>query len=87
MEFTFNPFGPSVDVMIEQYIGNQIVNQQWISGPPMLLQTQFIQSCQEMMGQSPMKLKMLRYENIWDQFEQKIKPLEYSVEFQNWRDE
>lgn len=71
MEFTFNPFGPSVDVMIEQYIGNQIVNQQWISGPPMLLQTQFMQSCRQMMGQPPMKLKMLRYENIWDQFEQK----------------
>lgn len=87
MEFTFNPFGPSVDVMIEQYIGNQIVNQQWISGPPILLQAQFMQSCQQIMSQSPMKLKMLRYENIWDQFEQKIKPLEYSVEFQNWRDE
>ena len=87
MEFTFSPFGQSVDVMIEQYVGNQIVNQQWISGPPMLLQVQFIQSCQQMMGQLPMKLKMLRWENIWDQFEQKMKPLEYSVEFQNRRDE
>lgn len=81
------PFGQSIDVLFEQYVGNQVVNQQQLSAPAMMLQSQFIQACKQIAGQSPMKIKMTRWEEIWDQIEQKTKPVEYSVEFQNWRDE
>lgn len=85
--FGGDPFGQSIDVLFEQYVGNQVVSQQHLSAPPMMLQAQFIQACKQIAGQSPMRIKMTRWEETWDQIERKVKPVEYSVEFQNWRDE
>ncbi len=82
----FSPFGQSIEVLFEQYVGNQLVNQQRLSAPPMMLQAQFIQACQQIVGQSPMRIRMVRWEEIWNEFEQKMKPIEYSIEFQNWKD-
>lgn len=85
--FGGSQFGQSIEVLFEQYVGNQVVSQQRLSAPAMMLQSQFMQACQQIAGQSPMRIKMTRWEEIWDQTEQKTKPVEYSVEFQNWKDE
>lgn len=34
-----------------------------------------------------MKIKMIRFEEIWDEFEKRRKVIENFIEFQNWRDE
>lgn len=81
-----SPFGQSVEVLFEQYVGNQVVSQHQLAAPPIMLQSQFIQACQQIAGQSPMRIRMVRWEEIWNEFEQKMKPVEYSIEFQNWRD-
>ncbi len=92
MQFTFNGFNPfensfqSMDVVFEQYIGNQLVHQQPLSAPPIFLQNQFIQACKSIAGQQPMKIRVVRWDETWDNFEQKMKPVEYSIEFQNWKD-
>ena len=82
----FFNIGETYEILFEQYVGNQIVNQQRLSGPSIMLQTQFIQACQQIARQSPMKIKMTRWEEIWNEFVQKMKPVEYSIEFQNWKD-
>lgn len=35
----------------------------------------------------PMKIRMVRYEDVWNQFDQELKRLELYVEFKNWEDD
>lgn len=87
MFFNFGLSEPML-VTLEQYIGNALVHSQQLSAPPEFLQAQFMQLVQQVVSQSqPMKIKMVRWENIWNQFDNEWKKLEYSVEFQNWRDD
>lgn len=86
MFFNFG-FSESMDVLLEQYIGNACVSRQQLSAPPEILQAQFIQLVQQVASQSqPIKIRMVRWENIWDKFEGEWKKLELSVEFKNWKD-
>lgn len=87
MFFNFGLSEP-MEVLLEQYVGNACVSRQQLSAPPEILQAQFMQLVQQVASQSqPMKIKMVRWENIWNQFDNEWKKLEYSVEFQNWRDD
>lgn len=86
MFFNFGLSEP-ITVTLEQYIGNTLVHSQQLSAPPEFLQTQFMQLIQQVVSQSqPMKIRMIRWEDVWCQFDKKWKRLELNVVFQNWKD-
>ena len=93
MNFSFgfdSLFGEPMTVTFEQYVGNQLVKSQQLSGNPMMLQSQFQQLMEQvaqLKGKQPIKIRMVRYEDVWDMFEQKMRKNEYSIEFKNWSDE
>ena len=83
MFFNFG-FSEQMEVLLEQYIGNACVSRQQLSAPPEILQAQFIQLVQQVASQSqPMKIRMVRWEDVWDKFESKWKKLELDIEFKN----
>ena len=87
MFFNFG-FSEPMTVTIEQYIGNALVKSQQLSAPPEILQAQFMQLVEQVASQSqPMKIKMVRWENVWDKFDGKWKKIECYVVFQNWKDD
>lgn len=87
MFFNFGFSEPMV-VTLEQYIGNALVHSQQLSAPPEILQAQFMQLVQQVASQSqPMKIRMIRYEDVWSQFDKEWKKLELDVVFQNWKDD
>lgn len=87
MFFNFG-FPESVDVLLEQYIGNSCVSRQQLSAPPEFLQAQFMQLVQQVASQSqPMKIRMVRWEDVWDKFDGEWKKIECYVEFKNWRND
>lgn len=87
MFFNFG-FSEPLTVTIEQYIGNTLVHSQQLSAPSEILQAQFIQLVQQVASQSqPMKIRMVRYEDVWSQIDQEWKKLELDVVFQNWKDD
>ena len=87
MFFDFGLSEPML-VTIEQYIGNAIVHSQQLSAPPEFLQAQFLQLVQQVASQSqPMKIRMVRWEDVWSQIDQEWKRLELNVMFQNWKED
>lgn len=87
MFFNFG-FSEPVDVLLEQYVSNACVSRQKVSAPLEILQVQFMQLVQQIASQSqPMKIRMVRYEDVWSQIDQKWKKLELDVEFKNWKDD
>ena len=87
MFFNFGLSEP-MEVILEQYIGNACVSRQQLSAPPEILQAQFIQLVQQVASQSqPMKIRMVRYEDVWNQTDGEWKKIECYVEFQNWKDD
>lgn len=81
-------FEKTYDVIIEQYIGNALVNQQSISAPEHFIVGQFINLVQQVVNQNqPMKIVMKTPVEIWDKFEHKNKSIWNEVEFKNWRDD
>lgn len=81
-------FGLSYTVVIEIYIGNQLVQSQQMTTPRPFLEMQFLRIVQEIQQQSrPMKVIMKRKEIIWDNFEQIQKEVEYNIVAQNWEEE
>lgn len=86
MFFNFGLSEP-MEVLIEQYIGNACVSRQQLSAPPEILQAQFMQLVQQVTSQSqPMKIRMVRWKDVWSQIDQEWKRLELDVAFQNWKD-
>lgn len=76
------------DAMVEQYIGNELVNSQRIQAPMQMLQMQFMQLIQQIARQKqPMKVKMIIPYQIWSQYDKEMKILNNYIEFQNWRDD
>ena len=87
MFFNFGLSEP-MEVILEQYIGNACVSRQQLSAPPEILQAQFIQLVQQVASQSqPMKIRMVRWEDVRDNFDGKWKKIELDVVFQNWKDD
>ena len=81
-------FSESMDVILEQYIGNTCVSRQKMSAPSEILQAQFLQLVQQVTSQSqPMKIRMVKREDVWNQIDQEWKKLELDVVFQNWKDD
>ena len=80
----FFDLGETYNVIIEQYIGNQLVSRQQAAAPKEFLMMQFMGLCEDAARQpQPTKLRMVRYEDEWNQLEQRVKRLEFSIEFRN----
>lgn len=87
MFFNFG-FSESMEVLLEQYIGNACVSRQQVSAPPEILKAQFMQLVEQVASQSqPMKIRMVRWEDVWNQIDGEWKKIECYVEFQNWKDD
>ena len=87
MFFNFG-FSEPITVTLEQYIGNALVHSQQLSAPLEILQAQFMQLVQQIASQSqPMKIRIVRWEDVWNQFDQEWKKLELDITFQNWKDD
>ena len=78
----FQPF-ELFDVTFEITEGNNIRNQR-MQAPRMLIEQQFLQLIQQAANlQTPIKVKMSRIEQIYDNFDQKMVDREISVSFMN----
>lgn len=76
------------EVIFEQYVGNQLVHRQQMSGPSVALQAQFMRMMEQISRvKQPTRIRMIRYDSIWDNFDGQRKQIENSIEFKNWRDE
>lgn len=86
--FVNSIFEEPMDVVFEQYIGNACIQRQKLTMPPYFLEAKFKSMMNQIARQKqPMKIKMIQFEEIWDEFEKKRKVIENFIEFQNWRDE
>lgn len=81
-------FFDTYEVIVEAYVGNQQIMQQKLSAPRFVLEQQFISLLQQakQSGQ-PMRVIMRRYEDRWNQFEQKMFKVEYKIEAKTWEDD
>ena len=87
MFFNFG-FSHPLTVTIEQYIGNTLVQSQQLSAPPEILQAQFLQLVQQVASQNqPMKIRVVRWEDVWSKVDKEWKKLELDLTFQNWKDD
>ena len=83
MMFNINSLFDTTDYLVEIYEGNALVQRQRMSMPEQMAQGQFMQLCQQLKETGrPMKVKMIRYQEI----EGRDTPLECSIEYQTWRD-
>lgn len=72
------------DVIFEVYIEDKLTNRQQMSAPKEMLIANFIQTAKQIKAdQRPIKIKMIRQEVIWDNFEQKQKVLNNEIELSN----
>ena len=73
-----------LEVTLNIYVGNQMIQSQRLNGPDQLLAMQFLQFCQQAaQKKEPYKLEMIRYEPMYDQFEDKIINKEYKMTYWN----
>lgn len=73
-----------LEVTLNIYVGNQMVQSQRLNGPDQLLAMQFLPFCQQIAQQKePYKVEMIRYEPMYDQFEDKIVNKEYKMTYWN----
>lgn len=87
MFFNFG-FSEPLTVTLEQYIGNALVHSQQLSAPPEILQAQFMQLVQQIVSQNqPMKIRVVRWEDVWSKVDKEWKKLELDIEFKNWKDD
>lgn len=72
------------EVAFELYIENKLVNKQAMQAPKQMLMANFLQTVQQIQQDNrPIKLKMIRPEVIWDNFENKQRTLYNEVAFSN----
>lgn len=82
-DFDFG-FNETYDVIIEVYLGNQLIQKQSLNAPEEILKAQFLGLMQQIAQENrPMRVKMILYDIIWDKYEKKQKEIENYVEFRN----
>lgn len=71
-------------VTFEIYIEDKLTNRQTMQAPKEMLVANFLQTAKQTSNDKrPIKIKMLRPEIIWDNFENKQKTLTNEIEFSN----
>lgn len=86
-----NIFGINIEDMLEMhevvfeiYIEDKLTNRQQMQAPKEILITNFLQTAKQMQkDQRPIKIKMIRPEVIWDEFEQKQRIMNNEIELKN----
>lgn len=72
------------DVTFEIYIENKLTNRQTMQAPKEILIANFMQTAKQIQNdQRPIKIKMIRPEVIWDNFEQKRRVINNEIELSN----
>ena len=81
--FGFNMF-ETYEVAFEVYIEDKLVKKQIMQAPKEMLMVNFLQMAEQIKNdQRPMKIKILRQDVIWDNFENKQKVLNNEVSASN----
>jgi hypothetical protein len=72
------------DVIFEVYIEDKLTNRQQMQAPKEMLIINFLQTAKQIQtDRRPIKIKMIRPEIIWDNFEQKQRVLNNEIELSN----
>lgn len=72
------------EVIFEVYIEDKLTNRQQMQAPKEMLIANFLQAAKQIQNDKrPIKIKMIRPEVIWDNFEQKQKVLNNEIELSN----
>ena len=72
------------EVIFEVYIEDKLTNRQQMQAPKEMLIANFLQTAKQIKNdRRPIKIKMIRPEVIWDNFEQKQKILNNKIELSN----
>lgn len=72
------------DVVFEVYIEDKLTNRQQMQAPKEMLIANFLQTAKQIQAdRRPIKIKMIRQEEIWDKFEQRRRTLNYEIELSN----
>ena len=72
------------EVIIEVYIEDKLTNRQQMKAPKDILIANFVQTAKQMRNDSrPIKMKMIRPELIWDNFEQRQRIMNNEIELSN----
>lgn len=72
------------EVIFEVYIEDKLTNRQQMQAPKEMLIANFLQTAKQIQNDKrPIKIKMIRPEVIWDNFEQKQKVLNNEIELSN----
>ena len=84
MFFNVDGIGDFYDVQIKVYVGTQLLQHQSLSAPDQVIAMHFLQLCEQAAQQKgPYKVEMIRYEPMYDQFEDKIVNKEYKMTYWN----
>lgn len=71
-------------VIIEIYLGTQLIQRQQLNAPVEMLKMQFIGLAKQIAQENrPMRVKMILPEVIWDDIDKKQKVMNNYVEFKN----
>lgn len=80
----FFNIGNMLDCQLDIYVGNQLVQSQQITMSDRMLADFFMQICQQVASDSqPIHVVMRRWEDGYDQYEDKSKRHEYKLEYWN----
>lgn len=72
------------EVVFEIYIEDKLTNRQQMQAPKEMLIANFIQTAKQIQAdRRPIKIKMIRPEEIWDKFEQRRRVLNNEIELSN----
>lgn len=72
------------EVIFEVYIENKLTNRQQMQAPKEMLIANFLQTVKQIQAdRRPIKIKMIRPEEIWDKFEQRRRIINNEIELSN----
>ena len=72
------------DVIFEVYIEDKLTNRQQMQAPKEMLIANFLQTAKQIQAdRRPIKIKMIRPEEIWDKFEQRRRVLNNEMALSN----
>ena len=72
------------EVTIEVYIEDKLTNRQQMQTPKEILIANFLQTAKQIQADKrPIKIKMIRPEEIWDKFEQRRRVLNNEITLSN----
>ena len=83
--FTFNGMNfNAISCVFEIYVGETLNNRQQVNAPQIVIQQDFFNRVSEMTNvNQPIKCKLIMVDEIYDEYEKKMKVLENSITVEN----